>query len=946
MKHHLKTFGSSMWLAGKPRARNNGGNDRPHPGPLPQERENPLPPRRKTCGWVGGNSFRDWMKRHCGFPLPGGEGQGEGERHTLRYPPHMSKPRLFCVLLTLLVSVTLSAHAETLPFSDYWRFLRADEPQAATPAFDDAKWEAVTLPHTARIEALVAGKDNPQWQGLCWYRKSFEVPKDAADKIILLRFDGAMNVAEIWVNGQAAGKFMGGYLPYVMDISKLAKPGAKNVVAVRLDNRDNPITGPKPLADLDFNLYGGLYRHAQLIIKDKLHITEPILADKVASGGVFVTFPEVSTENATVKVQTHLKNADARARKFGVKTTLLDANGKIVTTQESAAEELSAGADREIIHELRVAKPNRWSPNSPYLYRVRTELLANRKVIDSEETRIGIRHIEITADGFRINGEKMFLRGCNRHQEYPYLGNALSDAAQYRDARKIKEAGFDYIRLSHYPQSPAFLDACDELGLVVMNCLMGWQYFGKDPAFAELKYQESRQLIRRDRNHPSVILWEVSLNESDMPKPFIAMTHAIAHEEFPGDQMFTCGWTKGYDVFIQARQHGGCTKVKDVPCVVSEYGDWEYFAQNAGLEQGKWKDLKPAERNSRQLRGDGEVRLLQQALNFQEAHNDNLKTRAFGDGIWVMFDYNRGYAPDIEASGVMDIFRLPKFGYWFFRSQRDPNELVAGQPVGPIVFIANHWTPDSPREVRVFSNCDEVALTLNGKLLERRRPDVSRLTTHLKHAPFTFTVSDFAAGELKASGYVNGQEAASHERRTPDRITALQLSLDLGGRALGAEGKDAVFCRADLVDSHGTIVPAGKFPVFFSIDGSGQLIGQNPIAAEAGTATVLMEASSPSPTATVFALSLIPDGEQVRLVSAAATFAGQAVTDYSIRYTTDGTVPTADSPEYRHALQNNPQLRVAVVVKGKVVAGVKASPFASMSPNPALRRAALNAASN
>ena len=236
--------------------------------------------------------------------------------------------------------------------------------------------------------------------------------------------------------------------------------------------------------------------------------------------------------------------------------------------------------------------------------------------------------------------------------------------------------------------------------------------------------------------------------------------------------MFTSGWTKGYDVFIQARQHGGCKKVKDLPCVVSEYGDWEYFAQNAGLEQGQWKDLQPAERNSRQFRGDGEVRLLQQALNFQEAHNDNLKTTAFADGIWVMFDYNRGYAPDIEASGVMDIFRLPKFSYWFFRSQRDATELVAGKPVGPLVFIANYWTPDSPREVRVFSNREEVALSVNGKLVERRRADTSRIATHVRHAPLTFTLDRFEAGTLKATGFIGGREVTAHERHTPGTATA------------------------------------------------------------------------------------------------------------------------------------------------------------------------------
>lgn len=824
------------------------------------------------------------------------------------------------LLLTLLLGSVLATPAATIAFSDHWRFLRADEAQASASGFDDSKWDNVTLPHTARIEALIAGKENPQWQGICWYRKTFSLPKDAADKNIVLRFDGAMNVAEIWVNGQSAGKFMGGYLPYVMDISAFAKPGAKNVVAVRLDNRDNPITGPKPLVDLDFNLYGGLYRNAHLIIKDKLHITEPILADKVGSGGVFVTFPEVSQETATVKVQTHLKNTDTRTRKFIAKTTLLDAKGQHVASFESPAAELSASADRDVIHELRVTKPNLWSPNSPYLYRVRTELLTDGKTIDSENTRIGIRHIEITKDGFRINGEKMFLRGANRHQEYPYIGNALSDAAQYRDALKIKEAGFDYVRLSHYPQSPAFMDACDELGLVVMNCLMGWQYFGKEPAFAELKYQETRQLIRRDRNHPCVILWEVSLNESDMPKAFIAKTHAIAHEEFPGDQMFTCGWTKGYDVFIQARQHGGCKKVKDLPCVVSEYGDWEYFAQNAGLEQGQWKDLKPAERNSRQLRGGGEVRLLQQALNFQEAHNDNLKTTAFADGIWVMFDYNRGYAPDIEASGVMDIFRLPKFGYWFFRSQRDANELVAGKPIGPVVFIANYWTPDSPREVRVFSNCEEVALSVNGKLIERRRPDTSRLATHVKHAPFTFTLEGFAAGSLKATGYIAGREVAIHERRTPGPAANLTLRFDLSGRPFAAQGKDAIFCHADLLDAAGEIVPTNEPQVFFGTDDATRLIGQNPIAAEAGTATSLIECDQANPTATVYALSIITRSDQTRILSAAASPNGTRVKNYTVRYTTDGSTPSAGSPEYRNPIPPHPQLRAAILADGKVLA--------------------------
>ena len=823
-------------------------------------------------------------------------------------------------LAILLLGGAFWAGAASMPFNNQWRFVRADLPQAQAAGFDDRAWETVTLPHTAHTEALVTGGSARQWQGVCWYRKTFELPPETRDQEIILRFDGAMNAAEIWVNGQSAGKFMGGYLPYVMDISKLARSGETNIVAVRLDNCDNPLTGPKLLVDLDFNLYGGLYRNASLTFKNKLHITDPMMADQTAGGGVFVTFPAVSREQATVNIRTQVKNDDAAPRTFVVKTSLLDAKGLVVGLVQSTPETLAAGTSREVTQDIQVANPKLWSPQSPSLYQVHSEVLEQGSVVDREQTRIGIRRIQITKDGFWINGEKMFLRGANRHQEYPYLGNALSDDAQYRDALKIKEAGFDYLRLSHYPQSPAFLDACDELGLVVMDSLMGWQYFNRDPAFAELKYQECRQMIRRDRNHPCVILWEVSLNESDMPRSFIERANAIAHEEYPGDQCYTCGWEKGYDVFLQARQHGGCRGVTNQPCVISEYGDWEYFAQNAGLEQGKWKDLQPADRSSRQLRGAGEVRLLQQALNFQEAHNDDLKTTAFADGIWVMFDYNRGYAPDLESSGVMDIFRLPKFSYWFFRSQRDPGELVAGRPVGPMVYIANYWTPDSPLEVRVFSNCEEVALYLNGRLVERRRPDTSRVSTHLKHAPFTFNPDRFQPGKLEAVGYVGGREVTRFVRYTPGEPGGLTLEFDSSGRTFAAGARDMTFCRASVKDKIGTPIPTARVPVFFGATGPVQLVGDNPIMSEAGTATTLVTSDTSKPRCAVYAICLMNEKDHTRILSAAASPGGANVPDYTVRYTTDGTAPSAASPVYAKPIPNTPQLRAAILVNQQIVA--------------------------
>src|SRR6185312_7346773 len=260
---------------------------------------------------------------------------------------------------------------------------------------------------------------------------------------------------------------------------------------------------------------------------------------------------------------------------------------------------------------------------------------------------------------------------------------------------KIKEAGFDYVRLCHYPQSPAFLDACDQLGIFVMEPIPGWQNVTPTELFRTRVLQDTRDMIRRDRNHPSVILWETSLNETRMDTALIALLHKTAREEFGDlarDQFFSAGWMKGYDVYIESRQAGNLKKYTGAaPAVISEYGDWEYYAGNAGFNQEEFKDLKKAERSSRQPRSAPERLQLQQAVNFQEAANDNRSTVAFADSVWVMYDYSRSYTKDLEMSGPMDSLRLPKLSYYFFQSQRDPIALPALKDVrtGPMAFIAS-----------------------------------------------------------------------------------------------------------------------------------------------------------------------------------------------------------------------------------------------------------------
>jgi beta-galactosidase len=748
--------------------------------------------------------------------------------------------RLF--LAALLAVTCAGARAEELPFNAGWRFQRIDDgsllerPSAALP------WSTVSLPHTARVEPRIV---NAQWQGIAFYSKRFTAPAKWRRQIVLLRIEAAMNVALVTVNGRTVAGHLGGYLPFTVDLTPHLRIGESNEILIRLDNRDNPVTGPKPLRELDFNTYGGLYRGVRLIVKPPVHLSDEMLADRVAGGGLFVTYPEASRERATVKIAADVRNAGARSAVADIVHTLLRGNRIVAIARGSVVVE--AGATKSDVQSIAIANPLLWSPKAPHLYRLVTTIGGPGGRVDRTETPIGIRRIAIDQDRFVINGERMFLRGVNRHQEYPYVGYALSAQADYRDAKRIKEAGFDYVRLSHYPQSPAFMAAADRLGLVLVDSILGWQYSSPDPAFRAQVLKTCRDMIRRDRNHPSVIAWECSLNESRMPKALVGDFHRAVHEEYPGDQAWSAGWQNdGYDIFLQARQHRlQHDSPPGRPYVVSEYGDWEYYAQNAGFRQDKWADLKEEERTSRQPLGAGEARLLQQAANVQEAHNDNFRTPAFADGYWAMFDYNRGYAEDLETSGVMSLERLPKFSYGFFRSQRDSTEISGLFDGGPMVRIASHWLPGSSPKLRVFSNAEEVELRLNGRSLGRVRPTLDASSDRLAHPPFLFDAGAFEAGALEATAFIAGRPVAEHRIETPGAPARLEIELDDAGvkPALG----DLLFARATAVDRRGRPVPDAAANVRFSAGGDYEIVGSSTAALEGGVASVLVRVRRGSP---------------------------------------------------------------------------------------------------
>ena len=717
------------------------------------------------------------------------------------------------------------------------------------------QWEHISTPHTPFVEDLTVLH---QWQGVCYYKRSLDLDPKLKDKNIWIEFEGAMTLADIWVNGEHIQQNAGGYIPFIVDISDVALFDQPNEILVRLDNRDNPLIPPgKPLNSLDFCYYGGLYRDVNLIIKGSNYISHPIKADKVASGGVFVTYPEVTKEQATIRIQTHLIQNNPGKTHLSHKLYEIDGlftghkRGKKIAEEVTA---LSNSTEIEDITSIKVEAPKLWSPSKPNLYMIVTELIENGKVIDIEETRIGIRHMEMSKDrGFCINGEPLRLVGSNRHMEYPYIGNALSDNAQYRDIYQIRENGFNTVRLGHYPQDESVLDACDELGLLAIEPIPGWQFFNNNKTFIELTHRDVKAMIRRDRNHPSVIMWEVILNESWPPSEWKDKVIEIAHNEYPGDQCFTAGDGYGYDGFDVSYNdwEEGFNRKNNTanPSFIREYYDFEFGGHYS---------------STRKKRGDGETALLNNLWNAQWSHN---RYRAYypetmGDAVWSMYDYNRGCCDNICYSGVADIFRLPKFSLNFFRSQVQVGHPQPSGDMKPFVTIANWWTErdDSNQQVVVYGNVDEVELKVNGEVIARQAKDSGNDSDYskdqkkwhtggepfdkgncnnLSEAPFTFNNIQWRAGELEAIGYIDGIAQTKEVIRTPQKVRKLKISYFESGKQLTKN--DIAIVYVSLVDENGTLVVTdNNTDVSLSVKG-GKILSPTRVKSEAGIASFIVQ---------------------------------------------------------------------------------------------------------
>jgi len=796
----------------------------------------------------------------------------------------------YCLLLVLTLGAPLGSApppgpqlpGATLSLNQGWRFYRVDQPTPQEDfgalTFADLRWERVNAPHTARLEPENAsGMTN--FQGICWYRRHFTAEESWRGKKTFVQFEGAMQVADVWFNGKHLLTHYGGYLPFTVDLTGLVRYGkADNVIAVRLDNSDNPDVPPgKPQNQLDFTYMGGLYRNVWLYVTDKLHVTDAVYANKVAGGGIFVTYPRVTADSATVAIKTEVKNEyDAAVDNCTVKYSLVDSGGRQVA-QSSVTSPLGPGAEGTFSGLLEVDKPQLWHPYHPTLYTLVTEVYAGSRLVDTRATRVGIRTIRFDKDGFWINGQRLIASGVNRHQDYVYVGNALPDSGQYRDLKLLREAGALSLRC-HYPFSPALMDAADELGMLVIVSNPGWQWF-REGTFVERAYQGAREMVRWERNHPSVILWEPILNETGYTEEFARTVYQIVHEEYPGGQTYAaCDGGRPdaaqYDV-LYGRQTSG------KPFWTREWGD---AVDNWDDQNGPYRIRRDA----------GEPALLRQLEgHLRSMERQYSMTGIGGFGLWAGIDSQRGYHHNPFYGGFLDLFRVPKFDYYLFASQRPPEVHVPGLNDGPMAFIATYWMPGSPADITVLTNCEQVRLSQDGKEIGVKEPDKS---SKLPHAPITFTglrysmgryeqSSTFAngqrptrkwiPGELKAEGLIGGKVVATYVVHTAGVPAQLALFVDDAGRRLMADGSDFVPVRAYIEDAQGVLAPIASDQVKFTVSGQAAVIGgeanwANPMSAQAGVATALVRS-------TIEAGSIRVTAEARGLKPATVTFQSQSM---------------------------------------------------------------------
>jgi beta-galactosidase len=710
-----------------------------------------------------------------------------------------------------------------------WLYTPHDLPTAADPACDESGFVPVSIPHT-NIELPHHNFSEREYCFVSWYRKHFLVPADAVGRRIFLDFDGVMVAATVYVNGKPAGpEHRGGYTPFSLDVTDLVKPGEEHILAVRVDSTERPDIPPFG-GVVDYLAFGGIYRDVALRIVDPIYIED-----------VFAVPKDVLSDRKSVDISATIVNTTDEELEIDL-TASIGGGASI-----SGDLELPARGEAKITFGLPGLEAQLWDLDNPTLYEAAVELDNG----DRLATRVGFRTIEfdsgcgfqpqVNSSGkmplpleFRLNGKPITLRGLNRHQTFPYIGAAAPARLQVRDALILKyDLACNIVRTSHYPQSRHFLDACDEIGLLVFEEIPGWQFIG-DEAWQELSLRDLESMIVRDRNRPSIVLWGVRINESRDDHDFYTRTNELAHKLDPSRP------TGGVRAFA------GSELLEDV-YTMNDF-EWTLNAKLAAshdryLNTEYCGHMYPAKSF------DSEERVRQHALAHAGIVNQIAGIKSAGGIGWCAFDYNThamfGSGDRVCYHGVMDIFREPKFAAHFYASFADPEQRIVLEP-------ATYWkrgdqSGGGTEPLVVFGNVDEIEVLLgegpprsHGRFKPRRD-----LYPHLSRPPFIVEGVGKQAGHLWQTltvvGYIRGEPVATR-KIAADGLPA-QLIVAADDDELDADGADMMRIALRICDAFGNVLPFAMQPVSLQIEGPGILVGENPFPMPGGRGAVYVRAT-------------------------------------------------------------------------------------------------------
>lgn len=703
-----------------------------------------------------------------------------------------------------------------VPFNHDWLYT----PESVTADVPDDAFKSITLPHT-NIELPYHNFDDDDYQFISTYRKRFTLPEPLNGRRLFIDFEGAMTAATVSINHHTFAEHQGGYVPFSFDITDYLNEDGDNLITVSLDSTERKDIPPHGHT-VDYMVFGGIYREVSL------RYVEPVYIEQI-----FVRPQDVLSAQPRVAVDVWLTNTTDDDQTVSV-TGAYDADSG--TVQASATVSISAHDTHAITLELPAATVKLWALNAPHLYELHVSLETNG---DHVSSRFGFREARFHEDGFYLNGERVQLYGLNRHQNYPYIGAAAPARLQRKDADILRyELGCNIVRTSHYPQSVHFLNRCDEIGLLVFEEIPGWQHIGDD-SWKDLSLRDVRVMIERDRNHPSIIIWGVRINESFDDHDLYTQTNTLARQLDPTRQT---GGVRYFlssefleDVFTFNDFSDSVLEPEHTPHIITEFNGHMFPTKSF----------------------DNEERRVEHALRHAKIQSKASTTGGVAGAIgWCAFDYNTHYefgAGDrICYHGVMDIFRLPKFAAYFYESQISPAERI-------VLRAATNWHPGDLKQgviqpIIVFSNCDQLEVYI-GDVKQGTFTPAHAQYPNLPHPPFVLTDLSIILGvpceDLHLIGLLNGEPVAEQKIAIDALPHALILEAD--DAELTADGVDMTRVVFKIVDQYGNPLPYGINAVSFTVDGEADLIGANPFALVGGMAAVYIKARHAAGIVTVHA---------------------------------------------------------------------------------------------